>query len=422
MTEPGTPDVQNLYARLGTGAPHLCFAGHTDVVPAGEEAAWTRPPFGGEIADGVLYGRGAADMKGGIACFLAAALDYLKANGGLQRGSLSFLITGDEESVAINGTPKLLAWLKARGETLDACLVGEPASDEAVGDQIKIGRRGYVNAAAGRARQAGPLRLRRARRQPHPEARAHHRPAVLHAARHGHGAFPALEPAGDDHLGAEHGDQRHPGLGAGQLQHPLQRPAHARPKIEAWVREHCESAAKEVGARFSLTFDGTGNVFLTKPGPLVETMRARDPGRHGPRAGAHHHRRHVGRALHQGLLPGGRGRPAQCHGAPGGRARAGGRPRDADADLPRASSSAILRPDAAKATGVAPRLRSAAQAIIAALAVYASVRVAVVLLLGFSSGLPLALSGETLRVWMADSGVDLGTIGLAVARRPARTR
>src|SRR4029079_1322075 len=146
MRDANTPDVENLYARLGTGAPHLCFAGHTDVVPAGDEASWTKPPFGAEIADGVLYGRGVADMKGGVACFLAAALSYLGANGGLERGSLSFLITGDEESVAINGTPKLLAWLKARGETLDACIVGEPASDGTVGDQIKIGRRGYVNA------------------------------------------------------------------------------------------------------------------------------------------------------------------------------------------------------------------------------------------------------------------------------------
>ena len=114
------------------------------MVPAGDEAAWTRPPFGGEVADGVLYGRGAVDMKGGIACFLAAALDYLRANGGLKRGSLSFLITGDEESVAINGTPKLLAWLKARGETLDACLVGEPTS----------------YASGGRRDQDRPARLR----------------------------------------------------------------------------------------------------------------------------------------------------------------------------------------------------------------------------------------------------------------------
>ena len=228
MTEPGTPDVENLYARLGTGAPHLCFAGHTDVVPVGDEAAWTHPPFGGEVADGVLYGRGAVDMKGGIACFLAATLDYLRDNGGLKRGSLSFLITGDEESVAINGTPKLLAWLKARGETLDGCVVGEPTSSATIGDEIKIGRRGYLNAKLLVHRQAGPFGLRRARRESDPQARAHHRPAVHRAARQGHGAVPALEPAGDDHLGAEHGDQRHPGLGAGQLQHPLQRPAHAR--------------------------------------------------------------------------------------------------------------------------------------------------------------------------------------------------
>ena len=125
MTEPGMPDVQNLYARLGTEAPHLCFAGHTDVVPVGEETAWTRPPFGGVVDGGMLYGRGAADMKGGIACFVAAALDYLKANGGLKRGSLSFLITGDEEANAINGTLKVLEWIKARGETLDACVVGD---------------------------------------------------------------------------------------------------------------------------------------------------------------------------------------------------------------------------------------------------------------------------------------------------------
>jgi succinyl-diaminopimelate desuccinylase len=107
MTEPGTADVENLYARLGTGSPHLCFAGHTDVVPVGEEAAWTHPPFAADIADGLLYGRGAVDMKGAIACFLAAALDHLQANGGLARGSLSFLITGDEEGASVNGTAKV---------------------------------------------------------------------------------------------------------------------------------------------------------------------------------------------------------------------------------------------------------------------------------------------------------------------------
>ena len=108
--EPGTDDVENLYARIGTAAPHLVFAGHTDVVPAGDEKAWKHPPFSGEVADGELFGRGAVDMKGGIACALAAVLDHLDHHGGKPKGSISFLITGDEESIAVNGTPKLLKW------------------------------------------------------------------------------------------------------------------------------------------------------------------------------------------------------------------------------------------------------------------------------------------------------------------------
>src|ERR1700761_4257239 len=108
--EPGTAAVDNLYARIGTAKPNLVFAGHTDVVPAGNEAAWSHAPFAGEVAGDTLYGRGAVDMKGGIACFVAAALDYLAANGGKPGGSISLLITGDEESVAVNGTVKLLKW------------------------------------------------------------------------------------------------------------------------------------------------------------------------------------------------------------------------------------------------------------------------------------------------------------------------
>src|SRR5262249_13741851 len=147
MREPGTPDVENLYARLGTSGPHLCFAGHTDVVNAGDEEAWSHPPFAGVVDNSILYGRGAVDMKGAIACFLAAAIGYLNDHGGLRRGSLSLLITRDEESVAINGTRKLLAWLKQREERLDGCLVGEPTSADRLGDEVKIGRRGYLNAA-----------------------------------------------------------------------------------------------------------------------------------------------------------------------------------------------------------------------------------------------------------------------------------
>jgi succinyl-diaminopimelate desuccinylase len=145
FAEPGTAPVDNLYARIGTSRPNLMFAGHTDVVPPGNEGAWSHPPFAGEIAGDRLYGRGAVDMKGGIACFVAAALDYLAAHGGKPKGSISFLITGDEESVAVNGTIKLLNWAAERGETFDHCILGEPSNVEVLGDTIKAGRRGSLN-------------------------------------------------------------------------------------------------------------------------------------------------------------------------------------------------------------------------------------------------------------------------------------
>ena len=143
--EEGSPDIANLYARIGTQAPHLMFAGHTDVVPPGDASRWSHDPFAGEIAEGWLYGRGAVDMKGGIACAVAAVLAYLESNGGKLKGSISFLITGDEESVAVNGTVKLLQWAAERGETFDHCVLGEPSNVEAIGDTIKIGRRGSQN-------------------------------------------------------------------------------------------------------------------------------------------------------------------------------------------------------------------------------------------------------------------------------------
>ncbi|MFB9949953.1 succinyl-diaminopimelate desuccinylase [Rhizobium puerariae] len=143
-TEPGMPDIENLYARLGTEGPHLMFAGHTDVVPPGDEASWRHPPFAAEIADGELFGRGAVDMKGGIACFVAAIARHIEKHGA-PKGSISFLITGDEEGPAVNGTEKLLKWAAEKGERWDACLVGEPTNPDALGDMIKIGRRGSVS-------------------------------------------------------------------------------------------------------------------------------------------------------------------------------------------------------------------------------------------------------------------------------------
>jgi succinyl-diaminopimelate desuccinylase len=146
FAEPGTAPIENLYARIGSKQPNLVFAGHTDVVPPGNEAAWLHPPFAGEVAGDKLYGRGAVDMKGGIACFVAAVLDYLEANGGQpNKGSISLLITGDEESVAVNGTIKLLQWAAERGEKFDHCILGEPSNVEMLGDTIKAGRRGSLN-------------------------------------------------------------------------------------------------------------------------------------------------------------------------------------------------------------------------------------------------------------------------------------
>jgi succinyl-diaminopimelate desuccinylase len=141
-----TPDVENLFARIGTGAPHLCFAGHTDVVPPGDAADWSHPPFAAEIADGYLFGRGATDMKGSVAAFAAAAIEHVKL-GGKPKGSLSFLITGDEEGPRINGTVKVLQWMKDNGHIPDHCLVGEPTSTEKLGDALKIGRRGSLSFA-----------------------------------------------------------------------------------------------------------------------------------------------------------------------------------------------------------------------------------------------------------------------------------
>lgn len=271
FSEPGTPDVDNLYARLGTGRPHLAFAGHTDVVPAGDESAWTVPPFSGEIRDGLLYGRGAVDMKGCIAAFVAAALKYIHHHGHLRRGSLSFLITGDEEGPSINGTMKMLEWLKARDEVFDACLVGEPSNPKALGDEIKIGRRGSLNADL-----------------------------VVHG-KQGHSAYPqkADNPIPKlariiDRLSTAKLDDGTENFQPSNLQvtvisvpntAPNVIPGQAvaklniryndlwtRPKIEDWVRKMTAKAAAEVHAKYHLSFSGTGDVFLTKPGPLVTTL------------------------------------------------------------------------------------------------------------------------------------------------------
>jgi succinyl-diaminopimelate desuccinylase len=271
MQEPGTPDVENLYARLGSDGPHLCFAGHTDVVNAGEEAAWSHPPFAGVVANDRLYGRGAVDMKGGIACFLAAAIAHLRENGGLRRGSLSLLITGDEESVAINGTRKLLDWLKQRQEKIDACLVGEPTSADALGDEVKIGRRGYLNASVVVHGKQGHSAYGEKAENPIPKlARIIDRlaTAVLDAGTE-HFQRTSLEPT----IISVPNTATNVIPGTARANFNIRyNDLHTRQGLQAWVQEQCQAAAGEVGAKFSLSFEGNGDVFLTKPGPLVEMM------------------------------------------------------------------------------------------------------------------------------------------------------
>jgi succinyl-diaminopimelate desuccinylase len=271
MSEPGTPDVDNLYARLGTGGPHLCFAGHTDVVPTGDAASWTRPPFAGEIVDGTLYGRGAADMKGSIACFAAAVLGIIADNGGLARGSVSFLITGDEEGPGVNGTPKVLQWMQARGETVDACLVGEPTSSKTVGDEVKIGRRGSVTADLTVMGKQGHAAYGHLAENPVPKlarmidrlsttpldaGTARFQPSSVEA------TVIAVPNAASNVIPAW----------ARATFSIRYNDLHARADIEAWVRGHCEAVARELNGRFTLGFAGTHEVFLTEPGPLADAV------------------------------------------------------------------------------------------------------------------------------------------------------
>jgi succinyl-diaminopimelate desuccinylase len=269
FAEPGTAPVENLYARIGTEKPNLMFAGHTDVVPPGDEAAWHHPPFAGEVAGDKLYGRGAVDMKGGVACFAAAALDYLDANGGKpNKGSISFLITGDEESVAVNGTVKLLQWAAARGESFDHCILGEPSNIEVVGDTIKAGRRGSLNGT------------------------------LIVCGRQGHVAYPdradnpirglvqliaALQAPLDD--GSAHFDRSHLEFTSVDVGNPTVNliPGEARARFniryndchsQASLKTLIERRAQAAAAgRMQFSFDwqpSNADVFITKPGPFTD--------------------------------------------------------------------------------------------------------------------------------------------------------
>lgn len=263
---PGTDRIDNLYARFGTERPNFCFAGHTDVVPAGDRNAWTVDPFGGDIVNGRLYGRGAADMKGGIACFIAAISRHLAAKGPPQ-GSISLLITGDEEGPSINGTKPVLDWLATRGERIDACLVGEPTNPKALGDMLKIGRRGSMNvtltAYGAQGHSAYPHladnplpRLAKAltllTESPLDEGTAHFQPSTLALTSIdvGNPATNVIPAKGTAKFNIRFND------------------LHTPAGLEAHIRDVLE----EVGGAWDLQVQVSGVAFLTPPGPLSEIV------------------------------------------------------------------------------------------------------------------------------------------------------
>jgi succinyl-diaminopimelate desuccinylase len=255
--------IDNLYAVIGDGGRNFCFAGHTDVVPPGDPGGWSVDPFGAEVIDGLLYGRGAADMKGAVACFAAAASRFLARRGARFDGRISLLITGDEEGPSVNGTKKVLEWLKARGETLDACVVGEPTNPTALGQMVKIGRRGSLTARLTvhgiQGHTAYPhladnpvhhlVRMLHAiTAEPLDEGTAHFQPSTLQVSTVdvGNPASNVIPAAARAAFNIRFND-RHTGA-----------------RLERWLRQKFDA----VTGRYELEVKVSGESFLTPPGPL----------------------------------------------------------------------------------------------------------------------------------------------------------
>ena len=279
FSESGVPDIDNLYARFGTGRPHFCLAGHSDVVPVGDAKGWTVDPFGGEIVDGQVFGRGAADMKGAIAAFAAAAAQYLAARGQDLAGSISLLITGDEEGPAINGTAKMLKWIAARGETIDACVVGEPTNERELGDMAKIGRRGSMNARLAVHGQQGHVAYPHLADNPN-----HHLVRMLDAligeeldAGTEHFQPSSLQVTSIDVANAA--TNVIPAAARAQLNIRFN-DRHSSDSLKAWIGRKLGAA----GGRYDIAYEVSGEAFLTPPGPLsdllvkaIEAMTGRRP-------------------------------------------------------------------------------------------------------------------------------------------------
>ena len=256
----GTPDVDNLYARIGTGAPHFCFAGHTDVVPVGE--AWTVDPFAAEIKDGRLYGRGAADMKSAVAAFAAAAERIVRAG---FKGSISLLITGDEEGPSINGTVKMLQALAERGETIDHCLVGEPTSVERLGDMAKIGRRGSINGWLTVNGAQGHVAYPHLADNPVPRLLEMLRRLDAHVLDEGTDHF---QPSNFEITSVDVGNTATnviPGS-ARAVFNVRFNDLHTGASLDQWMRSICDAVTAELGGSYTLKTVTSGEAFLTAPG------------------------------------------------------------------------------------------------------------------------------------------------------------
>ncbi len=268
-------NIENLYARRGATSPNLCFAGHTDVVPTGSAAAWSSGPFEAEVKDGVLYGRGAVDMKGGIAAWVAAVsrvLAQYSEDGGEVPGSLSFLITGDEEGPALHGTKRVVEALMAEGEVIDACVVGEPSSQQALGDMIKIGRRGSLNSWITVHGKQGHVA--------YPDRAANPAPvmAKLLARLADHrldDGYEAFQPSNLEITTIDIGNAATnliPAEAKARLNIRFN-PSHTGDDLIAWLNSMAGEAQAASGLRIELEHLCSGDAFLTETGPFVTAVQ-----------------------------------------------------------------------------------------------------------------------------------------------------
>jgi len=271
FSDQGTPDVQNLFARIGSGSPHFCFAGHTDVVPPGEDRLWRHPPFAGEIENGVIYGRGACDMKGSVAAFAAAAIGFAQKHRDGMPGSVSLLITGDEEGPAINGTVKVLGWLEQQGQLPDHALVGEPTCPDHLGDAIKIGRRGSIHfritADGVQGHSAYPAKadnpiprlarlIDRVASAKLDDGNRHFDPSTLAVT-----GFDVGNPA----------NNVIPARAVARFNIRYNN-EHDPQSLARWVKVHCDRVSAELGGSLAIETIESAACFLTEPGPLVDVV------------------------------------------------------------------------------------------------------------------------------------------------------